>query len=439
MGCSSPRSSAPGSLATPAQASCAAPANEIEAENCKAGAPRAEWYVDGVGEGNVAGFATDISVDQGQQVGFKVDATAPYVLDIYRLGWYGGDGAHFIERLDAPEHARPAAMRHRGGDRPRRLRQLGAHEHLERARERDVGDLPRRRQARPARSPTSSSSSATTTAARTLLFQTSDTTWQAYNQYGGNSLYTGGPGPQGGAYKVSYNRPFTTAASYADEDWLFNGEYPMVRWLERNGYDVSYFTGVDSDRRGAEIREHRAFLSVGHDEYWSSGQRAHVEAARDAGVQLAFFSGNEVFWKTRWENDHQTLVSYKETHAGYKIDPTGTWTGTWRDPRSFNPEGPRPENSLTGTLFRVNSDTRSLEVPAADGLLRFWRGTSLASQAPGATAALPVGTLGYEWDEAPADGARPAGLVQLSRTYAGACRCSRTTARSTRPGRRPTI
>ena len=42
-----------------------------------------------------------------------------------------------------------------------------------------------------------------------VLFQTSDTTWQAYNQYGGNSLYVGSPA--GRAYKVSYNRPFTHA------------------------------------------------------------------------------------------------------------------------------------------------------------------------------------------------------------------------------------
>ena len=70
------------------------------------------------------------------------------------------------------------------------------------------------------------------------------------------------------------------------------------------------------------------FLSVGHDEYWSGAQRANVEAARDAGVHLAFFSGNEVFWKTRWENSiaaggtpYRTLVSYKETHANAKIDP----------------------------------------------------------------------------------------------------------------------
>ncbi len=75
--------------------------------------------------------------------------------------------------------------------------------------------------------------------------------------------------------------------------------------------------------------DHKVFLSVGHDEYWSGDQRANVEAARDAGVNLAFFSGNEIFWKTRWENSidgsgtpYRTLVSYKETHANAKIDPT---------------------------------------------------------------------------------------------------------------------
>ena len=151
-----------------------------------------------------------------------------------------------------------------------------------------------------------------------LLFQTSDTTWQAYNRYGGNSLYTGSPA--GRAYEVSYNRPFTTASD-AVEDWLFNAEYPMIRWLERNGYDVSYSTGVDSDRRGAEIREHKAFLSVGHDEYWSGGQRANVEAARDAGVNLAFFSGNEVFWKTRWTNNHRTLVCLQGDPRGRQDRP----------------------------------------------------------------------------------------------------------------------
>ena len=253
-----------------------------------------------------------------------------------------------------------------------------------------------------------------------MLFQTSDTTWQAYNRYGGNSLYFGSPA--GRAYKVSYNRPFTTRA-HTNVSFLFTGEYPMIRWLERNGYDVSYAAGIDTARSGAELLEHHAFLSVGHDEYWSAGQRANVEAARGAGVNLAFFSGNEIFWKTRWEpsidaahTPYTTLVSYKETAANAKIDPSPEWTGTWRDPRFSPPaDGGRPENALTGTIFTVNSYREdAISIPAAFGALRFWRNTSVAGLPAGGTATLPAGTLGHEWDEDRDNGFRPAGLMRLS-------------------------
>src|SRR5262249_27710719 len=151
---------------------------------------------------------------------------------------------------------------------------------------------------------------------------------------------------------------------------------------------------------------HRAFLSVGHDEYWSGQQRANVEAARAAGVSMAFFSGNEVFWKTRWESSidgsntaYRTLVSYKETHAGAKIDPSAEWTGTWRDPRFSPPaDGNRPENGLTGTIFTVNSGTAAISVPEPLGKMRLWRGTSVASLGTNQVATFPTGTLGYEWD-----------------------------------------
>ena len=266
-----------------------------------------------------------------------------------------------------------------------------------------------------------------------ILFQTSDTTWQAYNRWGGNSLYWGdGPGGDeapGRAYKVSYNRPFNTVEA-TPEDWVFHAEHSMVRWLEQNGYDVSYFTGVDTDRRGNEILEHKVFLSVGHDEYWSGPQRANVEAARDNAtpVHLGFFSSNEVFWKTRWEtsNDgtntpYRTLVCYKETHADAKIDPlTSVWTGTWRDPRPINPEGPNPENALTGTAFMVNDNLGAnivVEVPAAEGQLRFWRDTPEVSTTPNVWTG-PDETVGYEWDVDLDNGFRPAGLVRLSTTVA---------------------
>ena len=104
------------------------------------------------------------------------------------------------------------------------------------------------------------------------------------------------------------------------------------------------------------------------------------------------------------------------------IDPADppTWTGTWRDPRFSPPaDGGRPENAhdrhdLHGQLRR----TVNLQVPAADGKMRLWRNTSVATLAAGATATLGTGTLGYEWDEDADNGARPAGLIDLSTTNA---------------------
>jgi hypothetical protein len=257
-----------------------------------------------------------------------------------------------------------------------------------------------------------------------ILVQTSDPTWQAYNSYGGNSLYVGNP--VGRAYKVSYNRPVNDFLSD-----FFSNEYNMLHWLEANGYDVSYFAGVDTDRNGALIAQHRVFMSVGHDEYWSGGQRANVEAARDAAVpvHLAFLSGNEVFEKTRWEasidgtnTPYRTLVCYKESFANARIDPldsgsSPTWTGFWRDPRFSPPaDGGRPENALTGTISEVLHRSDPIIVPQADGRMRFWRNTSVAALGPGQVATLPAGVLGYEWDADLDNGFRPAGLIRLSTT-----------------------
>ncbi len=408
---------APAALAAP----CDVPVtNPVACENTKPGNPASEWDVTGAGSTAIQGFATDISVDQGGTVSFKVDTTATaYRVDIYRMGYYAGMGARKVATV------RPTALLPQNQPGCVTTAATGLV---------DCGNwavsalwiVPNDAVsgiylAKLVREDGSAGSSHMVFVVRDddgrsdVLFQTADTTWQAYNQYGGNSLYTGSPA--GRAYKVSYNRPFTTRG-YAPEDWVFNAEYPMVRWLERNGYNVSYSTGVDSDRLGAELLEHRALLSVGHDEYWSGAQRTNWEAARAAGVHMAFLSGNEVFWKTRWENSHRTLVSYKETHANAKIDPLpGVWTGTWRDPRFGPHDGGRPENALTGQLFTVNDGaTTAIRVPAADGKMRLWRNTTIASQAAGATATLPSGTLGYEWDEDIDNGHRPAGSFRMSTT-----------------------
>ncbi|EWS99586.1 hypothetical protein N865_01350, partial [Intrasporangium oryzae NRRL B-24470] len=201
--------------------------------------------------------------------------------------------------------------------------------------------------------------------------------------------------------------------------------YPMIRWLEREGYGVSYIAGVDTDVRPQLLGLHSTFVSVGHDEYWSTTQRANIEAARDRGMNLAFFSGNEMFWQHRWEpsidgtsTPGRTLTSYKETHDNTQVSTT-SWTGTTRDTRFPANASGRPENATTGTLFRGNgvwSSNYGIDIPADDGKLRFWRNTAAAGLASGSTLSLPVGVLGYEWDVDQDNGYRPAGLAQLSST-----------------------
>ena len=409
-----------------AAAPCDAPVvNEIACENTKPGNAAAEWDVSGSGSASIQGFATDISVNRGTTVGFKVKTTsASYRMDIYRMGYYGGRGARKITTLNVSGATTQPACRTESAT--------------------GLIDCGNWTQTAAWAVPSDAVSGvyfaklvAGTEASHimfivrndasrsALLFQTSDTTWQAYNTYGGNSLYVGSPA--GRAYKVSYNRPFVTRAGETEQDWVFNAEYPAIRFMEANGYDVSYTTGVDSDRNGALIKNHKTFLSVGHDEYWSGNQRANVEAARDAGVNLAFFSGNEVFWKTRWENSlstagnapYRTLVTYKETLDSKKTDPAGStvWTGTWRDPRFSPPaDGGRPENALTGTIFSANCCTTDMTVDGVDGQMRFWRGTRVASLSPSQSTTLGSGILGYEWDESPDNGARPAGAISLSST-----------------------
>ena len=300
-----------GVLPQVALATCAAPKNAIEAENCLSGTPTSAWYLADVGSPNIQGFTTEISVNVGQTVFFKIKTDAlAYRVDIYRLGYYQGYGARWVATVSpsAPlPQIQPACLT----DNSVRLTDCGnwavsaswavpstatSGVHFARLVRQDTGEVA------PVVFVVRNDSSHSA-----LLFQTSDPTWQAYNDYDRTpSLYgCGGIYDEGAcrAYKVSYNRPFDTGTSNA-YTWLFSEEYPMIRWLEANGYDVTYFTGVDTDSNGALIKQHKVFMSVGHDEYWSGGQRANVEAARDAAVNpvnLAFFSGNEIFEKTRWE------------------------------------------------------------------------------------------------------------------------------------------
>ncbi|HEU4942527.1 MAG TPA: N,N-dimethylformamidase beta subunit family domain-containing protein, partial [Gaiellaceae bacterium] len=257
-------------LAAPAPDTCASEPNPIVCENARPGNPSSEWDVAGMGDPSIQGFATDFSVNDGDEVAFKIKTDAlDYRIDIYRMGYYGGAGARKVATV-APSASLPQLQPSCLTDTSTGLVDCG--NWAESARwQVPPGAVSGIYFARLVRTDTGGDSHIffvvrDDDGASDVLFQTSDTTWQAYNRYGGNSLYVGGPA--GRAYKVSYNRPFTTR-EYASPSFVWEDEYPMVRWLERNGYDVSYFSGIDTARSGPELLEHRAFLSVGHDEYWS--------------------------------------------------------------------------------------------------------------------------------------------------------------------------
>jgi hypothetical protein len=419
-------------------ASRAACSNPIACENAQTGADPADWYVPDAGDPTIQGFATQMSVNVGSPVSFKIKAsTSNYRIDIYRLGYYGGKGARLVQ----------SNVSHTGtGSQPTCLSQASTGlvdcgnwsvsaswtvpstavsgvyiAHLKRNDTSGVSQI-----VFVVRDDSSHSA---------VVLQTSDATWQAYNTYGdtkGNqSLYTctslcppGNPSTYQGAFKVSYNRPFHTAEDDGGRSWLFTGaEYGMIRFAEANGYDMSYVSSGDVNSRGALLKNHKLFISSGHDEYWSAGQRSSVESARDAGVNLAFFSGNEMFWKTRWEPSidgsgaaDRTLVSYKDTHFTSPQDPVA-WTGTWRDSRFTSAaDGVTPENAVTGQSFIVNSGTSRITVPFAYKNMRMWRNTAATSLTAGQSLQLAPNTLGYEWDVDADNGYRPNGEFHLSST-----------------------
>lgn len=424
--------------------------NAITTENELPGTDPNRWYIGpGGADLSIQGFATDISVDRGQGISFKINDTASnpaYHIEIYRMGFYQGLGARLVDVIDSLTGQclvtrQPDPM----VDPATGLSDCGnwtisatwvvppdATSGIYFANlVRDDGHG-KSRIPFVVRDDSSRSD---------ILFKTADATWQAYNFYGtpehplnGQSLYDD-IGRANRAVEVSYNRPLINGdyAGITINSFFFS-EYPMVRFLEKNGYDVSYFTDVDCDRLGpGYIEAHQILMSVGHDEYWSQRERQNVQAARDHEghpVNLALFSGNQAVWETRFAQSidgaatpDRTLVCSKQTpsSADQLLDPNTT-TGMWRDTEPTLAAG--PENSLTGSLYSVNwySTARStgwnqsITVPSTDAALRFWRNTAIARLARGRSYSTPAGYLGYEWNEDVDNGFRPPGLFDMSST-----------------------
>ncbi len=256
-----------------------------------------------------------------------------------------------------------------------------------------------------------------------VLFGLPFTTYQAYNNFGGKSLYESkstGPDTVAGsprAVKLSFDRPYLQQHDSIQHDWYTRTDYATVAWLERSGYDVSYESVSDMERSPGRVLDHRVFISGAHDEYYSATMRDALEQARERGVDLLFTGANDVYWKIRFESSpvsgqqDRVLVCYKSTQSG-PADPSGIATGTWRDPAGAN----RPENALTGGQYvgEKHFDWFPLRVSAAQGRDRIWRNTGLENQANGTFTNVGNDLVGWEWDARVNNGLEPAGVTTLA-------------------------
>jgi hypothetical protein len=306
------------SLEAPARAQVAAPSSDIiRAENFKAG--RRDWQLTRVrvDKGGfrstwIEGYCSKQSVKAGESIDLFVssDPPRPFQIEISRMGYYAGKGARLMKSLgpfDGKTQPTPTPG-------PKNLHECRWEPATSLTIPDDwpsgvyLGRLTTKvdedkepywqsyivfivRDDRPA----------------DVLFQCSDNTWQAYNRWPNNySVYTHPKGNQGPWADVSFDRPYGREAQYTAvvNDPLTVGsgeflplEFPLAYWLEQHGYDVTYCCNSDmfSPEHGLKCK---AFVSVGHDEYWDIRQYKSALTMRDAGVSLLFLSGNAVCWVT---------------------------------------------------------------------------------------------------------------------------------------------
>lgn len=183
-----------------------------------------------------------------------------------------------------------------------------------------------------------------------LVIQNSVTTWQAYNRWGGYSLYKGNDGTSRSRSRVvSFDRPYRSRRGLG-----LLKELPLIALAEKLGLDITYWTNIDMHERPGLLANHQALISLKHDEYWSSAMREGALAARAQGVNIAFLGANADYRHVRFEPSplgiNRRMVCYKVAAEDplYGINDAEV-TSNWRDPPV-----PRPESVLNGGLYQCN-------------------------------------------------------------------------------------
>jgi hypothetical protein len=327
----------------------------VVAENAKPGS--GDWQIAQTGEpGAIEGYASAVSATQGETVTLYVSTRAQsFHVEAYRMGWYDAKGGRLVwksadvpGKRQAPPTVTPGVNLVEARWDPSLkvpvdtnwppgcylLKLVAPAEGVAQWVPLTVRDDKSR---------------------AAFLMMNAVTEWQAYNEWGGYSLYYG-TGRGGRSFEnrgriVSYDRPYDQLGGAGDFVGL---EFPLIQLLEGRGYDVSYTTNVDVHREPQLLQQHRVLLSPGHDEYWSKPMRDGAEAARDHGVNLAFFGANAAYRQIRFEpspvgpDRHQVCYKSASEDPMRNTDPSLV-SVNWRD-APLN----RPEESMIGQQYECN-------------------------------------------------------------------------------------
>jgi sugar lactone lactonase YvrE len=381
--------------------------NPITAENARPG--DASWALSPAApKHTLEGYGSRITVRPGDAVAVAVNVakTQPVSWRVYRIGWYGGAGARLVQSggpvTVAPQPACPrdpttsrvecawatAFTVPTAADALSGVYVVKLHG--------DAGESYVPFVIHDDR-------------AATILVNVNVTSWQAYNDWDGESLYADASGtmPHGKAWEVSYDRPF---ANDEGAGRLFDYEADLILFLEGVGYDVSYTTAFDLSHDATQLDAAHVFLSAANDEYWTSAERTAVQAARDRGVNLAFFGADQALWRIRPQPSstgvpERVLAGYK---ADQDLDPVLAAQGPTASTGRFRDEPlARPENGLLGVMYDGWMLVRQPLV-VSDGASWVFAGTGLTTgdSLPGAVAA--------EYDTRFDNGVEPPGLQTLA-------------------------
>jgi hypothetical protein len=200
-----------------------------------------------------------------------------------------------------------------------------------------------------------------------ILYTLPFTTYAAYNLWGGYSLYyhrlpDNSNDDTERSYVVSFDRPYRMG------DLYYFGYYdlPLLSWMESQSYNLTYVADFDLDAPTIALNAYKLIVSSGHAEYWSAGMRASVTRARDAGVSLAFFGGNQMYWQVRFEpsplGSDRRVVCYRVAN----LDPLASHnpklaTVRWQDPPLNQPSAPLLGQGYGGILLKPQALTLSAD------------------------------------------------------------------------------